>query len=115
MTHGFLGRCIIEISTECAENFVKNMSQNTMASHRISNGIGPILAFPATAYFSCGKLNVECQAVFGMSDVDHFLASVSGVGLKNWTMSGVGKNPFLGPNNASGNSVRFSTSFLLYR
>ena len=38
------------------------------------------------------------QAVFEMSDVNHFLASVSGVGLKNWTMSGVGKTPLLGPN-----------------
>ena len=36
---------------------------------------------------------------FGMLDVDHFLASVSDVGLKNWTMSDVGKYPFLGPIN----------------
>ena len=38
-----------------------------------------------------------CCYYFEMSDVDQFLASVSGVELKNCTMSGVGKYPFLGP------------------
>ncbi len=75
---------------------VKDMSQNMMASYRISNGIGPILALLATTYFSCKKLSVECQNIFGMSGANHFLASVSDVGLKNWTMSGVGKKPFWG-------------------
>ncbi len=31
-----------------------------------------------------------------MSNVEQFSASVSDVGLKNWTMSGVGKTPFMG-------------------
>ena len=43
------------------------------------------------------KLSGKCRDVMGMSGVDQFWTPMSSVGLKNWTMPGVGKTPFMGP------------------
>ncbi len=68
--------------------------QNKSVELRFIHNLGQLCCY----FFFSLHIECRCRPVFGVSCVWQFLGSVSDVGLKIWTVSGVGKNPFMGAN-----------------